>query len=175
MTREKRPAFSLSVTPAGIAEVVLKRPGRSPLRRAENRGAMPRRWERIAAREIGAYFAGTLRSFSVPCDLGRLPPFTRAVLRVTASIPYGEVRSYRWVAQRLGKPNAVRAVGNALAQNPIPVIIPCHRVVRSDGSLGGYSLGLDWKKRLLRLERENLSSPGQHERRPSGLDMRGAR
>ncbi|MCZ6626311.1 MAG: MGMT family protein [Deltaproteobacteria bacterium] len=96
-----------------------------------------------------------MRSFSTPCDLGGLPPFTRAVLRITAQIPYGEVRSYRWVAQRLGKPNATRAVGNALARNPIPIIIPCHRVVRSDGTLGGFALGRDWKKGLLDLEKRN--------------------
>lgn len=114
---------------------------------------LARRREMAARKELSAYFSGQLRSFSTPCDLAPLPPFTRAVLRMTARIPYGEVRSYRWVAERLGKPKATRAVGNALARNPIPIIIPCHRVVRSDGTLGGYALGLGWKKKLLELEK----------------------
>jgi methylated-DNA-[protein]-cysteine S-methyltransferase len=76
----------------------------------------------------------------------------KAVLRVTSRTPHGEVRSYRWVAQCLKKPKGTRAVGNALARNPIPIIIPCHRVVRNDGTLGGFALGVKWKKRLLELE-----------------------
>jgi len=118
--------------------------------RGEKRPAW--RWKRVAEREVRAYLAGRLRSFSAPCDLSGLPPFTRSVLKVTAGIPYGEVRSYRWVAERLGQPRATRAVGNALARNPVPIIIPCHRVVRSDGGLGGYALGLSWKRKLLDLE-----------------------
>jgi methylated-DNA-[protein]-cysteine S-methyltransferase len=106
-----------------------------------------------AKEEMNAYFTGNLRSFSTPSDLSGLPRFTQAVLRITAKIPYGEVRSYRWIAQQIGKPRASRAVGNALARNPIPIIIPCHRVVRTDGSLGGYALGLGWKRRLLELEK----------------------
>ena len=65
------------------------------------------------------------------------------------------MKSYRWIAQKLGKPDASRAVGNALARNPIPVIIPCHRVVRSDGAIGGFALGPGWKKRLLALEKKS--------------------
>jgi O-6-methylguanine DNA methyltransferase len=93
----------------------------------------------------------------VPCDLSELAGFTRAVLRITARIPYGQVRSYRWIAERLGRPKASRAVGNALARNPVPIIIPCHRVTRSDGALGGYALGLGWKIRLLKLERNSVA------------------
>lgn len=120
--------------------------------RQRDEGLLARRWRATAKEELHAYFAGHLRSFSIPCDLRRLSPFTQAVLRITAEIPYGEVRSYQWVAEQLGKPKATRAVGNALARNPVPVILPCHRVVRSNGSLGGYALGLDWKRRLLELE-----------------------
>ncbi|MCH7568969.1 MAG: methylated-DNA--[protein]-cysteine S-methyltransferase [Deltaproteobacteria bacterium] len=110
--------------------------------------------------ELDAYFTGQLCRFSTPCDLRGLPPFTQAVLNIASKIPYGEVRSYRWVAEQLGSPKAARAVGNALARNPIPIIIPCHRVVRTDGSLGGYALGLDWKRRLLELERSHCRVRG---------------
>ena len=113
------------------------------------------RWQNIAEKEIGAYLAGKLRSFSALCDLDGLPPFTRAVLKAAAQIPYGEVRSYRWIAKKLGRPGASRAVGNALARNPVPIVIPCHRVVRSDGSIGGFALGAGWKRRLLALERKS--------------------
>ncbi len=129
-------------------------------RRPNSRGAGEQRWQGIAHRELSAYFAGRLRSFSAPCDLDGLPPFTRAVLKITARIPYGEIRSYRWIANKLGKPRASRAVGNALARNPIPIIIPCHRVVRSDGSIGGFALGRSWKRRLLELETKSGPIPG---------------
>ena len=95
-------------------------------------------------------------------DLSGLSEFQQAVLRRTATIPRGEVRPYGWIAKEIGKPGAVRAVGTALAQNPIPVIIPCHRVVRSDGTLGKYSLGADANKRVL-LEIEGLDV-GEFER-----------
>lgn len=85
-------------------------------------------------------------------DLSGGTPFQRKVWGALRQIPYGQTRSYAWVAQRIGKPKAARAVGAACGANPIPVIIPCHRVVASDGSLGGYTAGLAWKKKLLRLE-----------------------
>lgn len=91
----------------------------------------------------------------LPVDLDRLTFFQAAVLRAAATIPRGEVRPYGWVAKEIGRPGAVRAVGTALASNPVPVIIPCHRVVRSDGTLGDYSLGEPENKRAL-LEFEGL-------------------
>ena len=78
--------------------------------------------------------------------------FYRNVWNVTRSIPYGEVRSYKWVASKLGNPKYARAVGNALASNPVLIIVPCHRVIKSDGSLGGFSSGLELKKYLLQIE-----------------------
>lgn len=150
-----KPRLFIDATERGIRGVGLGR-NRGDLQSGhKGEGAPGRRWKMAADRELRAYFSGRLHSFSTPCDLHGLPPFTRAVLRITAQIPYGEVRSYRWVAERLGKPKATRAVGNALARNPIPIIIPCHRVVRSDGTLGGYALGLSWKKRLLALEKSH--------------------
>ncbi|MBI4787571.1 MAG: MGMT family protein [Chloroflexi bacterium] len=81
-----------------------------------------------------------------------LKPFQRAVLIAISKIPFGETRSYGWVAREIGQPNAARAVGQALHTNPIPIIIPCHRVIASDGSLGGYGGGLPMKAKLLQLE-----------------------
>jgi len=146
-----RPALVIEATEMGIRAVRFGR-GRGDRTILSGKKTLAREWARLAMRELRAYFGGKLRTFSTPCDLTGLTFFTRAVLRITAQIPFGEVRSYRWVAERLGKPEATRAVGVALARNPIPFIIPCHRVVRSDGALGGYALGLRWKERLLALE-----------------------
>jgi O-6-methylguanine DNA methyltransferase len=88
----------------------------------------------------------------VPLDLSAGTAFQQAVWQALCRIPYGETRSYAWVAGQIGRPRATRAVGSACGANPIPVIVPCHRVIASDGSLGGFSCGLKWKKRLLALE-----------------------
>lgn len=101
----------------------------------------------------------TGRPGRLPLDFGGLTEFQTAVLRKTAEIPSGEVRPYGWVAREIGRPGAVRAVGSALARNPVPVVVPCHRVVRSDGRLGGYSLGDPSNKRAL-LEAEGLDLEG---------------
>lgn len=106
-----------------------------------------------AEKQLGEYLAGRRKSFALRCDIDRLTPFTQAVLKLTAEIPYGEVRSYQWLARKLGRPQAARAVGNALARNPIPIIIPCHRIVRRDGVIGNFLLGSWCKKRLLDLEK----------------------
>jgi O-6-methylguanine DNA methyltransferase len=96
-----------------------------------------------------------LRSyFTVPVDLSSTAPFQRAVLEGARSIPFGEMRSYRWLAERIGSSAAVRAVGTALGRNSVPIVVPCHRVLRTDGSLGGYAFGLGMKRRLLLLEHE---------------------
>jgi len=101
---------------------------------------------------LKSYFAGQRVDFSEKLDLSSATPFQRQVWRLTRLIPYGETRSYGWIAKRLGKIGAARAVGQALARNRLPVIIPCHRVVGSDRGLGGYSGGVRVKKSLLRLE-----------------------
>jgi O-6-methylguanine DNA methyltransferase len=106
------------------------------------------------ARAIDAYVWGrTTRRGPAPVDLAQLPEFERQVLLKTLEIPRGEVRPYAWVAKEIGRPRAVRAVGNALARNPIPFVIPCHRVVRSDGHIGQYGAGGPESKRaVLRAE-----------------------
>lgn len=96
------------------------------------------------------------RPSSMPLISLRTVGFEAEVLLATSRIPWGETRTYSWVAEAAGRPGAARAVGNALGRNPIPILIPCHRVVRSDGSLGGFSSGLWWKKKLLSLESSTL-------------------
>jgi methylated-DNA-[protein]-cysteine S-methyltransferase len=100
--------------------------------------------------DVLAYLGGKRQLFDYRVDLKDQSPFARRVLMVVRSIPYGEIRTYKWVAMRLS--TSPRAVGWALFRNPIPIIIPCHRIIKEGGGLGGYSLGLDLKKKLLRLE-----------------------
>ncbi|MAH39178.1 MAG: cysteine methyltransferase [Dehalococcoidales bacterium] len=106
---------------------------------------------------LRSYFGGKKTVFPDELDLSQSTHFKRQVWQITKLIPYGESRSYRWLAVKIGKPNAMRAVGQALAKNPLPIIIPCHRVVASNGKLGGYSGGLEMKKRLLHLEATGAS------------------
>jgi methylated-DNA-[protein]-cysteine S-methyltransferase len=103
-------------------------------------------------RELDRYFAGDLRRFETPIDWSHLAGFTRKVLRATARIGFGDTGTYRSVATASGSPRAVRAAGNALGANPMPVIVPCHRVLRTGGALGGYTGGIERKQFLLRLE-----------------------
>lgn len=98
------------------------------------------------------YFGGKLREFEQEIILLSGTEFEKSVWLSLRQIPYGETRTYKWVAERIGKPKAVRAVGRALSKNPIPIVLPCHRVIESDGSIGGYSLGVERKRRLLNLE-----------------------
>ncbi len=104
------------------------------------------------ARELDQYFNGKRREFDVDIDLSGLTPFQARVLAATAKIPFGAVSTYQSVARRAGNEKASRAAGGALNQNPIPIIVPCHRVVGSNGSLVGYAGGLDVKRRLLAIE-----------------------
>ncbi len=105
---------------------------------------------------FNAYFSGYKIAFPDELDLSGATSFQREVWETTRLIPYGETRSYLWVAEHINKPRAVRAVGQALARNPLPIIIPCHRVVASDGKLGGFSGGLEMKSYLLGLEATNI-------------------
>lgn len=105
-----------------------------------------------AARELDEYFAGHRTAFDLPLDLRLSTGFRRTVLGHLREIAYGSTETYAQVAEAAGSPRAVRAVGSACATNPLPVIVPCHRVLRSDGSLGGYLGGLEAKRALLALE-----------------------
>jgi O-6-methylguanine DNA methyltransferase len=105
---------------------------------------MPPALERMVRRQLGGE-----RVPNLPIDLDMLTEFERAVLRKTMEIPWGEVRPYAWVAREIGRPRAVRAVGSALASNPVPFVIPCHRVVRADGRIGEYGAGGPRAKRAV--------------------------
>jgi methylated-DNA-[protein]-cysteine S-methyltransferase len=105
-----------------------------------------------ARRELDRYFEGRQHDFDLPLDWQLTHGFYRKVLRATARIPYGQTRSYKQMAKRAGSPRAVRATGSALGSNPLPIIVPCHRVLRTGGALGGYGGGLETKQALLELE-----------------------
>jgi len=122
-------------------------------------GSAPPRsaFEHQVARELAEYAAGERRDFSVRIAV-RGTAFDREVWNAVGAVPYGETVSYAEIARRVGRPRAYRAVGAANGRNPIPIIIPCHRVVASDGGLGGYGGGLPLKRRLLELEAGTASS-----------------
>jgi methylated-DNA-[protein]-cysteine S-methyltransferase len=103
-------------------------------------------------RELDEYFGGTRRRFEAPLDWDQMSPFQRAVLRATAAIPYGATSTYTGVAVAAGSPHGQRAAGNALGANPLAIVVPCHRVLRSGGAFGGYTGGLARKHYLLELE-----------------------
>lgn len=111
----------------------------------------PRRLDPVA-RELEEYFTGQRRDFDVPLDYSLSAGFRQIVQRYLPRISYGHTQTYRIVAERVGNPRAVRAVGSACATNPLPIIVPCHRVLRTDGSLGSYIGGLGAKTTLLQLE-----------------------
>lgn len=153
----------VAYTDRGVAIVDLASSDRAFERTVDER--LARRAERDPApaqtllRQIRSTLTGG-KEFSGPVDLTTVGPFERRVLEELRRIPKGEVRTYRDVAARLGHPTATRAVGNACAKNPVPLLIPCHRVVRSDGGLGGYSLrgGVALKRKLLEREDAKMNN-----------------
>ena len=111
---------------------------------------------RDLSRRLKDYFAGQPVSFPDEVDYTSVPPFYRKAWQAARSIPYGETRSYKWLAEAAGSPLAARAAGQAMAKNRLPIIVPCHRVTGSNG-IGGFSGGISVKKRLLQLEAEAIS------------------
>lgn len=108
----------------------------------------------VLDRKLSDYFSGKRSDLRLKVDWTLLTPFQKKVLETVYQIPHGEVKTYEWVGRKIGKPRSARAVGNALSKNPIPLVIPCHRVIRADGKLGGFSAlkGIPLKKALLELE-----------------------
>ncbi len=153
-------------TPLGPLYVAFNERGLSAVFHAADASEFERRFEREMGRQVGVVasppqqLAGTLREWlagdrrhALRFDLDGLAPFQQAVLRKTLEIPPGQIRPYSWIAREIGHPRAARAVGTALAKNPIPLFIPCHRVVRGDGRIGRYSLiGPQAKQAILEAE-----------------------
>ena len=105
--------------------------------------------------QFGLYFKGKLKNFACTLDLSAGTPFQSKVWQKLMCIPYGETRSYLWLAQAIGKPTAYRAVGNANGKNPVSIIVPCHRIIQENGDLGGYTGGINKKQFLLELEQSH--------------------
>ena len=150
-------ALLLAATPEGLVRLAFEREDFDTVLEALAARVSPRLLASparldAAARQVDEYFAGTRRTFEVPLDWRLTKGFRRTVLEHLAGIGYGVTESYTQVAAATGSPRAVRAVGTACATNPLPIVVPCHRVLRSDGSLGGYLGGLDAKRVLLGLE-----------------------
>ena len=147
----------VAATPRGLVRLAFERQDHDAALEELARRVSPRvlrapaRLEAVA-RQLEEYFAGHRRGFEVPLDLTLAGGFRRAVLQVLQDIGFGDTASYAGVAARAGSPRAVRAVGTACALNPLPLLVPCHRVVRSDGSPGQYAGGEGAKRRLLQLE-----------------------
>ena len=106
----------------------------------------------LIRKELREYFENGRQAFTQKIDFAKGTGFDRNVWLALKEVPYGETRTYKWLAEKLGNPAASRAVGQALSRNPIPILLPCHRIIESDGSIGGYSAGSDIKRRLLELE-----------------------
>ena len=146
-------------TPVGVLRVTASERGVTAVERVSRASVASRakvspraaRHAVTAVRQLREYFAGTRRNFTVPLDLEGTE-FQQQAWAAMCDIRYGQTLSYAQQAKAIGKPKAVRAVGSANGANPIPIIVPCHRVIASDGSLGGYALGLTMKRYLLALE-----------------------
>ena len=123
----------------------------TPTTRAPGKSPLPAFIRQLAS-DLDRYAAGKLTAWRTPVSFLTGTEFQKKVWRALQAIPHGETRSYAWVAQLIGPPRATRAVGAACGANPIPIIVPCHRVVASDGSLGGFSGGLHRKRQLLKIE-----------------------
>jgi methylated-DNA-[protein]-cysteine S-methyltransferase len=145
----------VAASEAGLMRVSFQQPERAFIEQLRRAGIEPVRSRARTAdvvHQLRAYFAGERRAFDIRVDLSGISPFQRDVLMAAASIPAGEVVSYGEIARRIGRPGGSRAVGQALGHNPIPIVIPCHRVIAAGGQIGGYGGGLARKRRLLRLE-----------------------
>lgn len=147
----------VAVTPAGVVRIAFEREGFDVVLAALAATVSPRILRADAptagaARQLEEYFAGRRRHFDLPVDLRLVGGFRRDVLDKLRLVPYGATRSYAALAREAGRPTAVRAAGSACSHNPIPIVVPCHRVVRSDGSIGRYLGGSDTKAALLAME-----------------------
>jgi methylated-DNA-[protein]-cysteine S-methyltransferase len=156
-------ALYVAVTPRGLARVSFASEDRDEVLRELAERLSPRilasrRATDEVRHELEEYFEGRRTRFEIPVDRRLIRGIARDVLRATSRIPFGRTATYTEIAERIGRPRAARAVGNALGSNPIPIVIPCHRVLRSGGALGGYGGGVPRKQHLLALEAGSLST-----------------
>jgi methylated-DNA-[protein]-cysteine S-methyltransferase len=153
-------AVRFEMSEAAFLDLVRRQTGTAPRFSRARAGA--------AARQVAEYVAGKRARFDVPVDLSGVSAFQRQVLQAASRIPRGQVRTYSEVARAIGRPGAGRAVGQALSRNPVPIVVPCHRVLAADGTLRGYlgSSGVATKERLLRLEGASIIGAGGGGRSP---------
>ncbi|KMP11613.1 hypothetical protein UZ36_03915 [Candidatus Nitromaritima sp. SCGC AAA799-C22] len=146
----------VAATPAGICRVVLTLSGEPEfLKTLKSLDPFPQKKTgplRTVEKEFRLYFRGKLRKFSCKPDLSRGTRFQQRIWKKLMTIPFGKTRSYQWLARATGHPLACRAAGNANGRNPVPLIVPCHRVIRQNGDLGGFTGGIHLKQFLLDLE-----------------------
>jgi methylated-DNA-[protein]-cysteine S-methyltransferase len=147
----------VAVTPRGVVRIAYEREAEDDVLQELAEGVSPRILrapERTdaARRELEGYFAGTIQRFDLPVDWSLVHGFAVGVLKATARVPFGRVATYGEMAASAGSPRAARAAGNALHINPIPIVVPCHRIVPAAGGIGGYGGGEDRKRFLLQLE-----------------------
>jgi O-6-methylguanine DNA methyltransferase len=143
----------LVFTGRALTGLSFKKPSKIPCKM----GSAPKKF----VGELERYFHGSDKGFRQKSEFLTGTEFEKRVWMTLNDIPFGETRTYKWMAEKVGSPGAARAVGQALSKNPIPVVIPCHRVIESDGSMGGYSSGVKTKVRLLEMEyyaKMNMSS-----------------
>ena len=129
------------------AAAALRETGKEPIKETLSSQRL-----RAAKQQLSEYVAGTRKSFDLPLDLSQGTVFQQRVWKMLQTVPYGQLRSYRQLASSVGGRRYARAVGGAVGANPLPIVVPCHRIVAQDGSLGGFSCGLPAKRRLLALE-----------------------
>lgn len=143
--------ISLKGTEKGICKLSISKAHYRQDLYAETKNIQP--LIRKSLKQLKEYFQGKRKAFTMPFDLLNGTEFEKKVWNALLEIPYGSTSTYKLIAIKIGKPKTCRAVGNAVGKNPIPVIIPCHRVIRKDKKLGGFSSGIEIKKKLLKLEK----------------------
>ncbi len=129
---------------AALTGISFEKPHEIPFRQTKHSA--------LAIKELGEYFERGRKTFTCRTAFITGTDFEQKTWNALLHIPYGETRAYKWLAEEIGQPHASRAAGQALSKNPIPIIFPCHRIIESDGSLGGYSSGTEIKRRLLEIE-----------------------
>lgn len=127
-----------------LTGISLKKPSQTALKK----GGAPKSF----IKELEDFFRGADKGFSQRIEFLKGTDFEKKIWSCLKDIPFGETRTYKWIAEKIGHPSATRAVGRALSKNPVPIVLPCHRIIESDGSIGGYSSGINIKRRLLELE-----------------------